>query len=141
AFRTEDKDDQVNLLAISSLPAEDLYAIMRGRWDQENGFRHGVQRWGINQLDGRKTSPYPPDTIIPDPARRRLDEAIRIERAREGNARRHLAQATDYNRTKWQAELDESLKLQREFEALRPALPTHAPVCETELAGKLVRHE
>jgi hypothetical protein len=140
AFRTGDKD-QVNLLAVSSLPAEELYMIMRGRWEQENAFRHGVQRWGINQLDGRQTEPYPPTTIIPDPARRRLDEALQIERTREGRARRELARASDAKRAKWQSELDESLELQREFEALRPALPTHAPLCETELAGELVRHK
>jgi hypothetical protein len=30
---------------------------MRGRWRQENGFKHGVERWGINQLDRRSTEP------------------------------------------------------------------------------------
>ena len=24
---------------------------MRKRWRQENGFKHGVERWGINQLE------------------------------------------------------------------------------------------
>jgi hypothetical protein len=58
---------QVNLLAVSELPAARLIAIMRGRWRQENGFKHGVERWGINQLDRRKTVAYPPDTIVPNP--------------------------------------------------------------------------
>ena len=58
---------QVNLLAVSTLPAARLIAIMRGRWRQENGFKHGVERWGINQLDRRKTVAYPPETIVPNP--------------------------------------------------------------------------
>ena len=37
-------------------------------------------------------------------------------------------------------ELAEALRLQRELEALRPYLPTHAPVENTELADTLVRH-
>lgn len=133
---------QVNLLSVSTQPPEKLYAIMRGRWGQENGFKHGVARWGINQLDGRQTEPYPPGTIIPNPARRRLDEAIRIERVREGRARRELARLEPGNleRARWQAEISEAVALQREFEAYRPAFPTHAPIEETDLDGKLVRH-
>src|ERR1019366_3148627 len=83
---------QVNLLAVSELSADRLIAIMRGRWRQENGFKHGVERWGINQLDRRKTVAYPPDTIVPNPARRRLDRALRGACIREGDARRLLAQ-------------------------------------------------
>ena len=37
-------------------------------------------------------------------------------------------------------ELAESLQWQRDLEAIRPMFPKHAPVEETELAGKLVRH-
>jgi len=142
AFRTGDSGHQVNLLANSSLPAEELYLVMRGRWGQENGFKHGVERWGINQLDGRTVVPYPPETIVPNPARRRLDEALRVERAREGRARRQLARLApaDPARTKWEAELKDAVSLQAEFEELRPAIPKHAPLAETELAETLVQH-
>jgi hypothetical protein len=34
---------------------------------------------------------YPPETVIPNPARRRLDHALRIARIHEGDARRLLA--------------------------------------------------
>ncbi len=37
-------------------------------------------------------------------------------------------------------DLADALDLQRDLEALRPETPTHAPVEETSLAGKLVRH-
>lgn len=137
-----DAGRQVNLLAVSTLPVPELYAIMRGRWGQENGFKHGNQRWGINQLDGRTTDRYPPDAIIPDPMRRRLDEALRIEREREGTARRHLAHLGPDApaRARWQADLNDALRLQREFEGMRPAFPTHAAVRNTELADVLVQH-
>jgi hypothetical protein len=45
AVRTED-GRQVNFLAMSKLPAERLVEILWHRWRQENGFKHGVERWG-----------------------------------------------------------------------------------------------
>ena len=62
---------QVNILASSTLPAERLIAIMRGRWGQENAFKHGSERWGLNHLDARKVLPVDPDDIMPNPARRK----------------------------------------------------------------------
>lgn len=134
---------QVNLVAVSTLPAERLIAIMRGRWRQENGFKHGVERWGINQLDRRKTVPYPPDTIVPNPARRRLDRALRAACIREGDARRLLAQLSDDHprRERVDRDLRDALVLQRELVAARSTTPKRAPLCHTELAGKLVRHD
>ena len=67
---------QINLVAISTAPVERLIAIMigdeprkepSGRWVQENAFKHGNERWGINQLDDREVEPVPPGTIIPNP--------------------------------------------------------------------------
>jgi hypothetical protein len=135
---------QVNLLAVSELPAARLIGIMRGRWRQENGFKHGVERWGINQLDHRKTVAYPPDTIVPNPARRRLDRALRAACIREGDARRLLAQLTsdqDARRERVERDLREAIALQRQLQAERPTTPKVAPLRDTELAGKLVRHD
>lgn len=142
AVRTED-GRQVNFLAVSKLPAERLVEILWHRWRQENGFKHGVERWGINQLDGRSVEPYPPGTIIPNPLRRRLDRALRLARVAEGDARRELARLPhrDDRRAVAEQDLAESLERQHELEAARPWIPTHAPVEETELAGKLVRHD
>lgn len=133
---------QVNLLASSTEPAERLVGIMLGRWCQENAFKHGVERWGINQLDGRRTSAYRPDSVIPNPARRRLDRDLRLARLGEGKARRELARL-DEDHPRWERELDkldDALSRQQDLEALRPYTPTHAPLEETELAGKLVYH-
>lgn len=134
---------QVNLLAVSELPAARLIVIMRGRWRQENGFKHGIERWGINQLDRRKTLAYSPDTIVPNPARRRLDRALRAACIREGDARRLLAQLAndDVRRERIERDLREAMAVQRRLEAERPSTPKHAPLCDTELAGKLVRHD
>lgn len=134
---------QVNVLATSELPAARLVEILQHRWRQENAFKHGVERWGINALDGRSVEPYPPGTIIPNPARRRLERALRLSRVAEGAARRDLARLApnDDRRDTAENDLAESLARQQELEACRPWIPTHAPVEETELAGKLVRHD
>jgi transposase-like protein len=150
SLRTPD-GNQINVLASSSLPTRELVGILSGheakddpsgRWLQENSLKHSVERWGINQLDGRRVESYPPGTIIPNPARRKLDRALRIWRSAEGEARRVLARlpAGDERRARVKAEISEALDWQQQLEAIRPMFPEHAPVEETELAGKLVRH-
>lgn len=140
AIRTDD-GRQVNLLAASKLPAADLIAILFHRWRQENGFKHGAERWGINQLDGRKTEPYPADTIVPNPGRRRLDRAIRLLGAREGQLRCALADtADDARRDEIRTAIADVATERDELLALRPTMPKRAPLVETDLAGKLVQH-
>jgi len=143
ALRMED-GYQVNLLAISKAPAQMLIGIMLGRWCQENAFKHGVERWGINQLDGRKVRHYPEGTVIPNPARRKLDNALRLARVEEGMARRDLARLPaddDRRRQRAEKKLAQAMQRQDELEALRPHVPKKAAVEETELAGRLVYHE
>ena len=134
---------QVNLLAVSKEPARRLIEVMAGRWVQENAFKHGVERWGINQLDSRSVTPVSPDEIVPNPARRRLYQALRIARVREGDARRELARlpADDRRRARWEQEIAEAMRQQDEIEAQRPSVPKRAKLADTELAGKLVRHD
>lgn len=134
---------QLNVLAVSDAPAPWLLTVLFRRWShQENQFKHHDERWGINQLDGRRVEDYPPDEIIPNPARRRLDRELRIARAAEGDALRRLAALDDDHpkRAIYQEDLEHARELQRELETLRPRVPTHAPVRDTELAGKLERH-
>jgi len=141
AVRTED-GRQVNFLASSKLPAERIVEILWHRWRQENGFKHGTERWGMNQLDDRSVERYPPGTIIPNPIRRRLDRALRLARVAEGDARRLLAKlpAQSSRRAALEQDLAESLEQQEAIESVRPFIPTHAPVEKTELADTLVRH-
>jgi len=133
---------QLNLLAGSRRSAVELLEVMSGRWRQENGFKHGVERWGINQLDGRQVQPFDPATIIPNPARRRLDRAIRIARTQEGDARAKLARlgAGDAKCAKMQQDIDEAVVEQLRLEGLRPSTPPHAALRDTELADTLVHH-
>lgn len=135
--------NQVNVLAVSKEPAWRLVEIITGRWVQENGFKHGKERWGINQLDRRRRVSYAPGTIIPNPARRRLDFSIRVSREQEGALRNKLArlEAGTPDHAGIEARLDEQLRIQAELLAQRPSLPTHAPVEETELAGELTYHD
>ena len=133
---------QINLLAAGTLPVAELYAILRGRWVQENGFHHQVHRWGINQLDGRTTLPYNPDAVIPNPARRRLDRDVRLARVTAGLARNQLAALPqdEPRRAGWEAILRRASDRESALLALRPTTPTHAPLRDTELSDKLVRH-
>ena len=132
---------QVNVLCTSSLPAVEIITILKHRWRQENGFKHGVERWGINQLDGRKTVPYPADAIVPNPARRRLDRSLRLLKAREGQLRCERAEAsTDEESNALQAELVAVAARREKLLALRPSTPMRAPLAETDLAGRLVLH-
>jgi transposase len=134
---------QINLLAISTLPADALIGIQLHRWRQENAFKLGVERWGINQLDGRSVGLTPADDIIPNPARRRLDHRLRFARAEEGRARSTLARLADDapKRARYEEDLKRAMATQAELEAQRPHVPEHAAVKDTVLAGKLVRHD
>jgi hypothetical protein len=145
------EDTQINVLGISSLPAAALVGILlgradkadpSGRWVQENGFKHGVERWGMNQLDGRKVEPVPPGMIIPNSKRRRVERALTIARAEEGCARWALAglKPDDARHEQVKAELVEAIERRVQLELMQPLVPTHAPVENTELAGKLVQH-
>ena len=138
-----EEGNQVNVLAVSKEPAWRLVEIITGRWVQENGFKHGKERWGINQLDRRKRREYEPGTVIPNPARRRLEYSIRVSRQKEGLLRNKLARLEEGTpqRDEAEANLDEHLRLQAELLAQRPSLPTHAPVEETDLADDLTFHD
>jgi hypothetical protein len=134
---------QINVLAISEEPAEWLISVMRGRWRQENGFKHGGERWGQNQLDARTVHPCDPAAVIPNPARRRLDRDLKLARAREGEARRRLALlAPDAaGRTAHERDLEQALATQTKLLAQRANLPTHARLDETDVADELVSHD
>ena len=134
---------QINLLAVSKEPAWRLIEIITGRWVQENGFKHGKERWGLNQLDRRKLEHYPPDTIIPNPARRRLEFSFKLVDAREGKLRNKLAtlKADSTTRSQVKADLKECVTLKAEIKAQRPSMPTHIPLEESELAGELTYHD
>jgi hypothetical protein len=142
AVLTED-GNQVNLLTSSVRPAEDVIRGHLARWgNQENQFKHGNQRWGINQLDGRKVVPYPPSAIIPNPDRSALERKLALARAAEGKARCDLAavEADSAAADRLREDIERAVQRQADLKALRPSMPTHAPVEDTSLAGKLVRH-
>ncbi|HEX5851859.1 MAG TPA: hypothetical protein VFY36_02085 [Solirubrobacteraceae bacterium] len=135
---------QVNLLAVSELPAETLIRGHLARWGrQENPLKHGVERWGINHLDGRRVEEYPPDALVPNPARRRIDRLLKLSHTTEGEAWRRWArlESDDPEREQAKRDIDRAMDRQRDLIALRAKVPAIAPVSETPLAGKLRRHE
>lgn len=126
--------NQINLLAASTLPAETLIRKQLARWGfQENQFKHEVERWGLNNLDRRKVELYPPDAIIPNPARRRLDRELKLAEAAEGRALRLLARLNDDDPKRANLEQDRltAVKRQQEIVELRPRVPARARVDET----------
>lgn len=135
--------EQISAVGISQASPEEMIKALLARWAlQENQFKYGVERLGINQLDGRRTDLVPADELIPNPARRRLINALSVARLLEGEALRKLAQLPegDTKRAQWEQELARSRRQQRELEEQRPALPKKIRVGDSELAGKLVRH-
>lgn len=133
---------QFCLLTNSALPAKTIVLVHLARWgNQENQFKHGAQRWGINQLDSREVTPFPPDTIIPNPARRRLDRMLRDARAGEGMLlRQRDAAVSDEARQEFERALACNRENQQKLVALRPSVPTRIALGDSELAGKLVHH-
>lgn len=143
ALLTEE-GEQVNLLAVSTLPAEELIRGQLARWGrQENQLKYEVERWGINQLDGRRVEEYPRDALIPNPERRRIERLLKLSRAAEGEARRKLAwlPRQDAKREALRREVRTAVERQRDLEALRATVPRIAAVKDTPLAGKLRRHD
>jgi len=138
-----DDGRQINLLAVSKEPAWRLIEIITGRWVQENGFKHGKERWGLNQLDRRRRKHYPPDTIIPNPARTRLEFSFKLADAREGKLRNKLAalKPSSPKREELKADLEKCVALKAGIKAQRPSMPTHIPLKDSELAGELTYHD
>lgn len=135
--------EQFNVAAVSEASSAQVIGWILGRWaNQENQFKHGAERWGLNQLDGRSVEPYPSDSIIPNPARRRVERELQNARKQEGEALRRLSrlEQDDPKRATFEASIEQARAEQQELEALRPSAPTHARVQDTELAGKLVKH-
>ena len=142
AMLTEE-GEQVNLLAISELSAETLIRGHLARWGrQENQLKYGVERWGINHLDGRRVEEYPPDALIPNPARRRLDRLLHLSHTAKGEAWRRWGRAPEgLERDEAKRDVDRAMERQRDLMAQRASVPKVAKVVETPLAGKLKRHE
>ena len=143
AVLTED-GRQVNVLAVSKLPAEVLLRRLMARWGaQENALKHQVERWGINQLDGRRVEAYPADAIIPNPERRRLERLIQLSHTAEGQALRKLVRMDedDPAREEILRDVKRAMERQKDLMAQRAFVPRRAKVGETSLAGKLTRHE
>ncbi len=117
---------QINLLAVSALPAEALIRGQLARWGlQENQLKHGVERWGINHLDGRRVEEYPPDGLVPNPARRKLERVLKLSHTAEGEGWRKLARLApdDPERERIERDVRAAMERQRELMALRATVP------------------
>jgi hypothetical protein len=57
-----------------------LACLMFARWRQENLFKYMGQHHGLDQLVSYASGPADPDTLVPNPQRRRLDRDIAAKR-------------------------------------------------------------
>ncbi|HEY3451718.1 MAG TPA: hypothetical protein VGK67_35500 [Myxococcales bacterium] len=72
----------MNVVASSRRSARWLCQTLFSRWRQENGLKHAVERWGLNQLDGRRVEQVPEGTLVTNPARANLDRLLRDDKQR-----------------------------------------------------------
>ena len=133
---------QLNVVAWSKQSDGWLCQKLFTRWRQENGLRHGVERWGINQLDGRVVEEVPSGTLVTNPRRANLDHLLRDDRKREKEIRLQLQQL--YPGHPQRPELKRALAAnriaQREILEARSKTPKKIPIEQTELHGELKQH-
>jgi hypothetical protein len=135
-------DAQLNVVAWSSKSDQWLCQKLFIRWRQENGLKHGVERWGLNQLDGRQVEEVPSGTLVTNPNRTNLDHLLRDDKQRERAMRLQLQQL--YPGHPQRPELKQALAAnraaQREILKARHQTPKKLPIEQTELKGELKQH-
>ena len=101
-----------------------------------------MERWGLNQLDGRRVEDIPAGTLVTNPLRTNLDQLLRDDRQREKHLRLQLQQM--YPGHPDRPELKLALKAnrvaQREICEARRQTPKKVPIELTELRGELKQH-
>jgi hypothetical protein len=135
-------DVQMNVVASSRQSAKWLCQTLFTRWRQENAFKHGVERWGINQLDGRQVEDVPPGTIVTNPRRTNLDQLLRGAKEREKTLRLQLQQLYPGHpdRSKLKRALTDNTGSQLDLVKARRKTPKKVPIEQTELHGELKQH-
>jgi len=133
---------QMNVVACSKQAVGWLCQTLFSRWRQENGLKHGVERWGINQLDGRQVEDVPAGTMVANPRRTTLDKALRKAKEREKDLRLELQQM--YPGHPDRPEVKKALKAnragQRDLVKARGETPKKVPIEQTDLQGALKQH-
>jgi hypothetical protein len=135
-------DAQMNVVASSSEAVEWLCQMLFKRWRQENAFKHAVERWGINQLDGRQVEDVPAGTLVTNPLRTNLDRMLRDARQREKELLLQLQQLYPGHpdRPEVKRALADNRAGQRKVIEARRGMLRKVPIEQTELKGKLKQH-
>lgn len=133
---------QINLLTSSQEDAAWLAQTLFSRWSQENAFKYGKERWGFDQLDGRRVDVYPGETIIPNPYRCNLERSRDGALQREGRLRCRIARMpkTNPKRAGLEKELVEVSSMVQLIQEAIKRTPMHTPLERTHLNGKLAHH-
>jgi hypothetical protein len=136
-------DEQINLLTSSDEDARWLVEVLFARWVQENSFKYGADRWGLDQLDSRQVEHYEPGTLIPNPYHRSLEQSRDRTIEREGRLRCKLARlgADAPDREALEAKLAETVDLLALAKDALKRTKRHIAIEETHLASRLVHHK
>ena len=135
-------DAQINVVGFSKQSDEWLCQTLFSRWNQENAFRHGVERWGLNQLDGRQVKEVPQGTTVTDPEYTKLKRTQKKAREEEKELRLQLQQLYPGHpdRRRLKRALADNQATQHDLEERLSQRPKRVPIENTELNGKLVQH-
>ena len=136
-------DSQINVVASSKQSVKWLCQTLFTRWRQENAFKHGVERWGINQLDGRALEDVPAGTMVTNPRRTALEKMLREAREREKKLRLRLQQLHPGHpdRRELKQALATNIAGQKEVRTARRGVPKKIPIEQTKLHGELKQHK
>jgi hypothetical protein len=134
---------QINVIASSDATDQWLCQTLFSRWRQENGLKHGVERWGVNQLDGRQVENVPAGTMITNPRRTALDRRLRDERENEKKLRLQLQQIYPGHpqRHELRTALKNNVAEQDRIIEERIRIPKKTLIETTELYGELKQHK
>ena len=121
------------------MPMRQVAGALFSRWSQENCFKYMRQEFNLDALPTHDLEALPPDTVVVNPARRKLEKELRKFTTRLGSLRnRAAAKSKKGHDTASLPTQIEALELDmQEHKAQRTQLPTHIRAADLDDDDKL----
>ena len=121
------------------MPMRQVAGALFSRWSQENCFKYMRQEFNLDALPTHDLEALPPDTVVVNPARRKLEKELRKFTTRLGSLRnRAAAKSKKGHDTASLPTQIEALELDmQEHKAQRTQLPTHIRAANLDDDDKL----
>ena len=121
------------------MPMRQVAGALFSRWSQENCFKYMRQEFNLDALPTHDLEALPPDTVVVNPARRKLEKELRKFTTRLGSLRnRAAAKSKKGHDTASLPTQIEALELDmQERKAQRTQLPTHIRAANLDDDDKL----